>query len=503
MTALLDVQGLVKSFAGTTVLHGVGFTAQAGRALGLVGENGSGKSTTLNILGGVLRPDVGTMQLAGEPYAPHSPRAATVAGVAFVHQELNLFANLTIAENVHLDSFARLGPLPLIDRRRTRHATQALLQDVDLDMSADTKVGRLSQGERQLVELAKALSRDVRVIILDEPTTSLTRREIERLFGIVRRLKQRGICVIYVSHALEDVREICDDITVLRDGAVVGAGTVAELPVPRIVSLMVGRSIDTVFTDRHVEPGPVLLRVSGLSQRGVAHDVSLQVRAGEVVGISGLMGSGRSELARMVFGLDRYAAGAVEMSGRPVAGGSPAAAMAAGMAMLTEDRRADGLLMTATIADNVVLAALRAQSGRLGLVASRRAVAAARDIGRAVRLTTENLTHAEARHLSGGNQQKVVLGKWLLRQPRLFILDEPTRGIDIGAKHEIYRLVNALVEAGSGVLLISSEIEELVGLSDRILVLHRGEVVGSFQRDAFDREAIMTMAATGRPQVAA
>ena len=341
------------------------------------------------------------------------------------------------------------------------------------------------------------------MVILDEPTTSLTRREIDRLFAIVARLKRRGIGIVFVSHALDDVREVCEDVTVLRDGAVVGAGATATMPTTRIISQMVGRSIDTVFPERHVVPGPVVLRVAGLSQPGVAHDVSFDVRAGEVVGIAGLMGSGRSELARMVFGLDRYARGRVEVAGRPVAAGSPGAAMAAGMAMLTEDRRADGVLMSATIADNVVLGALRAHAGRLGLVDGFRAARSARAMGRAVRLSTEDVTRVEARNLSGGNQQKVVFAKWLLRRPLLFILDEPTRGIDVGAKQEVYRLIAELVTAGGGVLLISSEVEELVGLSDRILALRRGEVVGTFQRDTFDREAIMAAAATGRPEMAA
>ena len=501
MTALLTVRGLTKSFAGTRVLHGVGFSVEAGGALGLVGENGSGKSTTLNILGGVHQPDAGEMRLGGATYAPRTPHEATAAGIAFMHQELNLFAGLSIAENLHLDAFPRRRGLPFIDRRRMAAETERLLREVDLDLPASTRVARLSQGERQLVELAKALSRRARIVILDEPTTSLTRREIDRLFAIVARLKRGGLGIVYVSHALEDVREICDDLTVLRDGALVGAGPVAEMPTGRIVSLMVGRAIETVFPARDSRPGPVLLSVRGLSQPGVAQDVGLEVRAGEVVGLAGLMGAGRSELARMIFGLDRYAAGRVEMAGVAVPPGSPAAAMAAGLAMLTEDRRLDGLLMAGTVADNMMLASLRAHADRLGVLAGRRALAAVRATARDVRLSTDRVTRVEAHSLSGGNQQKIVLGKWLLRTPLLFILDEPTRGIDVGAKQEIYRLIGQLVAAGSGVLLIASEIEELIGLSDRILTLRRGEIVAS-HAESFDREAIMA-AASGAGAMAA
>lgn len=495
---LLLVEGIRKSFFGVEVLHGVSFTLGRGEALGLVGENGSGKSTSMNILGGVHQPDAGTMLVEGQPYRPADPGAAIAAGIAFIHQELNLFGNLTIEDNLFIDNFPRRGGLPFINRSAIRKSTQDHLAQVDLDLAPTTPVARLSQGERQLVEIAKALSRNARLIIFDEPTTSLTRREVARLFGLVAKLKARGIGIIYISHALDDVMAVCERVTVLRDGAVVGTGTSRDLGVPRLISLMVGRSIETIFPQRTAPPRPSdVLAITNLGQPGVAEAITFTIRAGEVVGLAGLMGSGRSELARMIFGLDPFRSGTIAVQGVELRDPTPARAMAAGIAFLTEDRRGEGLLMEAPIADNAVLASLRSVANALGLIDGKRVAAASRTMAQKVRLSTDRVEDTLVKHLSGGNQQKVVIGKWLMRAPRLFILDEPTRGIDVGAKQEVYRIINALVEAGSAVLLISSEIEELMGLSDRILTISRGELTGGFDRLDFDREAIMTAAAVG------
>lgn len=494
---LLEVEGLRKSFYGVEVLHGVSFDVAAGEALGLVGENGSGKSTSMNVLGGVLRPDAGAMRLGGRPYRPSTPQDASAAGLGFIHQELNLFPNLTIEENFFVDGFPRRRWLPLIDRGAMRRRTREMLDLVQLDLSPATPVSRLSQGERQLVEIAKTLARDARLIIFDEPTTSLSRPEVRRLFDLIGRLKERGIAVIYISHALEDVLAICDRVAVLRDGDLVGTRDAGEVELPELIAMMVGRSIDTVFPPRTAtRRDEVLLSARGVSQPGVVEDVSFDLHAGEVLGLAGLMGSGRSELARILFGLDPFAAGEVRAGGQVLAGHDPAEAMEAGLAFLTENRREEGLLMEASVTDNVVLASLDELAGRLGLLDRRAATERAGEAARRVRLSTEAVDETLAKHLSGGNQQKVVIGKWLMRGPRVFILDEPTRGIDVGAKQEVYRIVTALVEAGAAVLLISSEIEELVGLSDRILTIRRGELGPTFERAAFDREAIMA-AATG------
>ncbi len=494
MAPLLSATGLQKSFFGVRVLHGVSFEVQAGEALGLVGENGSGKSTSMNILGGVLKADAGEILLSGAPYAPSSPKAASEAGIGFIHQELNLFGNLSIEENVFIDRFPKRG-FGLINKGEIRARTVELLRQVDLDLPSSTLVATLSQGEKQLVEIAKALAFNAKVIIFDEPTTSLTRPEVDRLFAIIRRLKARGIGMIYISHVLDDVRAICESITVFRDGAVVGEDRTDAMNLPRIISLMVGRAIDSIYPERTAKPrDEVALELRGLSQPGVAHDVSFSIRAGEVLGLGGLMGSGRSELARMIFGIDPFAQGSILISGKPLERPTPASAMEAGIAFLTEDRRGEGLLMDFTITENTILASLRRFAGAAGLIDRSAALREAAEMGKQVHLSTDRVSAMLAKHLSGGNQQKVVIGKWLMRVPKVFILDEPTRGIDVGAKQEVFRIINALVEAGSAVLLISSEIEELIGLSDRILTINRGELTGSFQREDFDREVLMAAA---------
>jgi ribose transport system ATP-binding protein len=493
---LLSVEGLSKSFFGVTVLHDISFTLERGEALGLVGENGSGKSTSMNILGGVHQPSGGTIRFEGRDYTPTGPKDAIAAGIAFIHQELNLFSNLTIEENLFIDAFPRRHGL-LIDRTLIRRRTEELLKQVDLDLKPSTQISKLSQGERQLVEIAKALSRNAKLIIFDEPTTSLTRPEVRRLFSIIQKLKDRGIGVIYISHTLEDVMEVCETVTVLRDGHLAGSGKRQDLDLQRIISMMVGRSIDAIYPERTIKPRPdIVLSVQGLSQPGVAANIGFDIHAGEVVGLAGLMGSGRSELARMLFGLDRFTEGRISVNGQPLLDPTPAKAMAAGMAFLTEDRRGEGLLMDFSIAENMVLASLKSMSSRFGLLDRDRIAGAARDMAASMHLSTDRVDDTMVKYLSGGNQQKVVIGKWLRRAPKIFILDEPTRGIDVGAKQEVYRIINALVEQGSGVLLISSEIEELIGLSDRILTITRGAFTGSFIRKEFDREAIMT-AATG------
>jgi ABC-type sugar transport system ATPase subunit len=492
---ILSVSGLTKSFFGVEVLHGVSFAINAGEALGLVGENGSGKSTSMNIVGGVLKADAGEMTLLGRPYAPTSPRAANAAGIAFIHQELNLFPNLTVAENIFIDRFPKRGATPFINRNQMRRETERLLKEVELAVPANAPVGRLSQGEKQLVEIAKALSVNARVIIFDEPTTSLTRPEVERLFGIIARLKDRGIGLVYISHALDDVMSVCDTLTVLRDGSVVGSDRVENLSVPRIINMMVGRSIDTIYPERKpTSKDKPMLVIEGLSQPGVAENVSFNIRSGEVVGLGGLMGSGRSELARMIFGIDHFAQGKITVDGTPLVDPTPAKSMEAGLAFLTEDRRGEGLVMDFSIAENTILASLQRFAKSFGMIDQKSAFAGAQAIASRVHLSTDRIVTTRAKHLSGGNQQKVVIGKWLLREPRVFILDEPTRGIDVGAKQEVYRIINALVEAGSAVLLISSEIEELMGLSDRILTINRGEITASFERAAFEREEIMAAA---------
>ena len=497
---VLTVEGLNKSFFGVQVLFDVGFSLQPGQVLGLVGENGSGKSTTMNILGGVHQRDSGTIALNGAAYEPRSPRDAFDSGVAFIHQELNLFENLSIQENVFIGNFPRVGAmLPFIRRREIAAQTRAVLEMVDLHVPPSLPVARLSQGERQLVEIAKALAAGAKVIIFDEPTTSLTKKETARLFEIIARLKDQGIAMIYISHILSDVKELCDQIVVLRDGAVVGGGSAATMPVEEIIAKMVGREIEQLFPPREpcvtTEP---LLEVSGVSQPNVVHNIDFTLHRGEILGVAGLMGSGRSELARILFGLDPHARGDLRISGAPYAATDPIDAMSRGIAFLTEDRRAEGLMMEASIADNVALPSLRDYAGKFaGWLQRPQLTANVAESADRVRINTRDYARMLVKNLSGGNQQKVVLAKWLLRAPQIFILDEPTRGIDVGAKYEVYKIMNQMVSDGAGVLFISSEMEELIGMCDRIIVMSRGEISAIHDRGAFSSERIMESAMWG------
>jgi ribose transport system ATP-binding protein len=495
---LLSMRDVTKGFFGVTVLHGISFDLHEGEVLCLVGENGSGKSTAMNILGGILPRDGGTVVLAGADYQPRGPRDAEQAGIAFIQQELNIFPNLSVEENLFMGRFPRPGRrLPLIAFRRLRDRARELLAAVDLNVPPQAAASALSPGERQLVEIAKALSLKAKVIIFDEPTTSLTSRESERLFALIGRLRGQGIGVIYISHVLADVMRLADQVVVLRDGHVVRRGPKAELTVDQLVTAMVGRSIATLFPDRprRGATGPTVLEVQGVSQPGIVRGISFSVAEGEIVGVAGLMGSGRTELARILFGLDPFTSGRISVAGQPLLKPTPTACIAAGMAFLTEDRRHEGLMLEASVAANLELAALPHHArGPGALIDDRKLQSLMTAMKEQLRIKTHALEATPVKTLSGGNQQKVVIGKWLLRSPRVFILDEPTRGIDVGAKQEVYQAVSRLADQGMAVLMISSELEEVMGVCDRILVMSRGELAATFERPAFDREAILKAA---------
>ncbi|MCX5512761.1 sugar ABC transporter ATP-binding protein [Kaistia algarum] len=495
---LLKVEGLRKSFFSVEVLKGVSFTLEAGKALGVIGENGSGKSTTMNIINGLLPPSAGTMAIDGRPYAPANSKEAARAGIAFIHQELNLFENLSIAENLALRAFPRkVRWLPQIDKAQMRTRAAELLRRVDLDLSPDMLVNRLAPGERQLVEIAKALSGEARIIVFDEPTTSLTSREAERLFALVGQLKARGLGVIYISHILEDVLRLCDDVVTLRDGTMVDNRPAAGATTGHLIESMLGRPIAELFPPRSAAAPrkEVALDVRGLTQPGIVHNLDFRVMRGEIVGIAGLMGSGRSETARILFGLDPALSGTVAVNGTVIGARSPRTCMAAGMAFLTEDRRGDGLLLPEGVLTNIELARLADLRSNAAAPIPRAALDRdASEAARSVRIKAHDLVRQPVLSLSGGNQQKVVLAKWLLREPAVFILDEPTRGIDVGAKAEIYGLVRQLAERGTGVLIISSEVEELLGVCDRVLTMAHGEIVAEFTWPALDRAAILRAA---------
>lgn len=493
---LLSMESVCKSFFGVPVLRNVCVAVAAGSSVGLVGENGAGKSTLMNIAGGNLQPDSGHMRWNGEIYRPHWPLDAESRGIAFIHQELNLFGNLNIAENLFLTRFPRRG---LAINRRTMHRQAAdLLSKVGLDLPPTTAVDTLSAGEKQLVEIARALNGHARLVILDEPTTSLTQRETESLFALLKSLQRDGIALIYISHGLGDVQSLCDHVVVLRDGAVVAQGDAQDYDTAKLVRLMVGRDLEGQFppiTPHHDDA--VVLSASSLCQPGVIDQISFDVHRGEVLGIAGLMGSGRTELARILFGLDPVQRGTLLLDGKAITSVSTRGRIQAGMAMLTESRRDDGLCEAASIDDNMGLAVAPKFAGRwFGQLDRNRLTRAIAGMRSTVCLTPTAAGHRPVRTLSGGNQQKVVLGKWILTQPRLLILDEPTRGIDVGARYEIYRQIAEMSAKGVAVLVISSELEELLGICHRLLVMSQGTICDQLSRAQFDRERIMRAALT-------
>jgi len=497
MTApLLTIEGVEKSFFGVSVLHNINLTLQRGHILGLIGENGAGKSTLMNILGGNLQADGGHILLEEAEYAPHNPAEAARRGVALIHQELNLFTNLTVAENIFIDGFPRLKGLPFIDQRAIKARTRHLLSSIDLDVSPDVLVEKLPPGERQLVEIARALQTDAKVMIFDEPTTSLTTRETRRLFALIERLRASGTSIIYISHVLADVYRLSDEIAVLRDGELVACEEKQQFTTARMISQMVGRNLEQLYPERSAPPtDKVALEVQGLSQAGMVEDINFTLYKGEILGLFGLMGSGRTELARMLFGLDLFTEGTVRVNDVLLQHNSPSASIRQNIAFVTENRREEGLLMESSVAENIALAALPSFAlSPLQFIRERRVRERVQQVASQLQIKSRSLEKQAVKSLSGGNQQKVVLGKWLMTEPGIFLLDEPTRGVDVGAKYEIYTIIDDLAAQGAAILFISSEIEELMGLCDRILVMRNGEIQATFAREAFEQEKILLAA---------
>ena len=494
--AVLKLHDISKSFFGVSAVEKISLDLYHGETLGLIGENGAGKSTLMNIIGGIIQPNEGFMEIEGKNYGHKNPADATKSGIILVHQELNLFNNLSIEENIFIDSFPRLLKMPLIDKRAIRKKTKLLLDTIGLHVSTDMLVERLSPGEKQLVEIAKVLSTDPKIIIFDEPTTSLTERETKFLFTLIKNLSKSGKSIIYISHILEDIMELSDRILVLRDGRLVDSDSKSKYSISRMIMSMVGRDIKQLFPERSTIPIPErALEAKGITQKGIVKDISFSIDKGEVLGLFGLMGSGRTELARILFGLDSYESGQILIKGIPVSKISPNKSIQRGIAFITEDRRDEGLLMDAPVSDNIDLVALpKFVSRLLKFINNTRVAVAVNKVVDSLQIKAGSIRKSIPKSLSGGNQQKVAIGKWLITSPLVFIMDEPTRGIDVGAKYEVHNIINQLAAGGSAILIISSEIEELIGICDRIIIMSRGEIVGHFTLDEFKREKIMAAA---------
>ena len=490
---LLEMRNIKKSFGGTRALSGVSIDVDAGEALALLGENGAGKSTLISILGGIVRPDSGSIIIDGNVVgAFQDVQAARRAGVAVIHQEIVLAPHLTVAENIFLgrEPTTRIG---LKDSKLILRKAREAIASLELDLDAAQPVRELSTARQQMVEIVKAISQDARILVMDEPTSSLSLPEVERLLAIVHRLKQSGVAIIYISHRLEEIFRVSDRVTVIRDGAYIGTKPTAETDQQELVKMMVGRSLSAFYNRSFGAASEFLLTVEGLSKEGVFEDVSFSVRKGEVLGFAGLVGAGRSEIMASLFGASGYDRGAIRLDGKPVRFKSTEAAIAHGLAMVPEDRKGAGLVLSNSVAFNLTLAATRSLGWGPFVSFRKRDELVDRLIRRLGVKTSSPWQPVSS--LSGGNQQKVVVAKWLATDPKVLILDEPTRGVDVGAKREIYGIIDELAKGGLGVILVSSELEEISNLCDAVCVVRGGRIVKTLARAELSQETIMQYAA--------
>jgi ribose transport system ATP-binding protein len=488
---ILEMQDITKVFPGVVALNHVTLRIRAGTVHALVGENGAGKSTLMKVLSGVYKPSSGVIRLNGEVLQLKNVRDAQEKGISIIFQEFNLVNTLSIAENIFL---GRYSSEPTVDWKKMRRKADDLLAQLGFKINVNQIVGNLSTAEKQLVEIAKALSFDAKIIVMDEPTSSLTKKEIEVFFPIIKKLRDNGITIIYITHKLDEIFRICDTVTVLRDGVVVDEQPVSIITKNQMIERMVGRTVDTEYPSRTVKPGDVIASVRGLSRGKALSNISFDLHKGEILGLAGLVGAGRTELAEALFGANPMTSGQIQLKGRNVTIKSTAKGLANSIGMLTEDRKETGLILDMDIARNITVTKLRHVSGRL-LISGRKERKVADEYIKKLAIKTPGI-HQTAENLSGGNQQKVVMAKWLFSDADILILDEPTRGIDVGAKYEIYLLMNKLAKEGKAIIMISSELPEVIGMSDRILVMHEGQIKGELSGSRKTAENVMELAIT-------
>ncbi|MBP7073554.1 MAG: ATP-binding cassette domain-containing protein [Clostridia bacterium] len=495
---IIQMRGITKEFPGVKALKSVDFNVYKGKTMALIGENGAGKSTLMKILTGVYEKTSGEISLNGEPVLIRNTREALNMGIAIIHQELNLLPNLSIAENIFLgrEPVNRLGK---IQWSKLFKAAKENMDRLGITERPETLVGDLSIGKQQMVEIAKALSLNARVIVMDEPTGALTDKETESLFKVIGELKAEGRSIVYISHRLKEIFRICDDVTVMRDGQLIAEHPIHEVDEDKIIEMMVGRKLSEQYPRVTCQRGKALLEVRNLTNSYVK-DISFSLSSGEIVGLAGLMGSGRTELARTIYGVLDMDSGEILIQGKPVNIKSPGQAISNGIAYVSEDRKGNGVVLGLNVKENISLSVLQKLSGIFGIIDKKKEEADALESIKKMSIKTSGVRQL-VKNLSGGNQQKVSLSKSLVTSPKILILDEPTRGVDVGAKKEIYDIINQFKKAGMAILMISSEIPEILGMSDRVMVMHEGRLTGCLEREAADQESIMRLA-VGRKEVA-
>lgn len=490
----ITMQNIYKAFGTNQVLTGVDFDLHAGEVHALMGENGAGKSTMMNVLTGLHSRDKGTIRIDGKETYFQNPKEAEQNGITFIHQELNIWPDMTVLENLFIGKELKT-PFGLLKMKEMKELAKRQFDRLAVSIPLDKEAGACSVGEQQMIEIAKALMTEAKVIIMDEPTAALTEREIAKLFDVIASLKKDGVAIVYISHRMEEIFAICDRITVMRDGKTVDTKAISETNFDEVVKKMVGRELTDRYPKREPKLGETVLQVKGLTKKGVFNSIDFSVRSGEIIGVSGLMGAGRTEIMRAIFGLDSIDSGEIWLEGKQVKITSPDQAVKSGIGFITEDRKDEGLILDFSIKENIVLPTLYSFAPK-GIIQEKSELDFVNMLAKRLTVKTESV-ETRVGDLSGGNQQKVVIAKWLGISPKVLILDEPTRGVDVGAKREIYQIMNELTDRGVAIIMVSSELPEVLGMSDRILVVHEGEISGELTKEEATQEKIMTFATGG------